>query len=486
MKRQFKFLLVSALSAALALQAGTALAGGFKFGGGGGGGGGNRSMPSLRSGNSGGMQFKRLSSGAPSRNMSGISSKNLSKPKFNVPNNSIRPINGNQIGVNKVNGGFKPSGIKIAKPVNDLGGRQVPAVKPNVLTGNVKSHLIGNGTGARPQAILNGPGKKVGIGIGDVKPVGGVQGKIAPAIGKQVAGKIGIGGPGSGPNKPIGIAKHHLGGQHHDKFCGTPWPGKGKADCHHVINLLVKHCVAKNDYHPCVKHYCPPPVYVDYGWIPVPVEVGVQTPVGVPGLGDLELVDVAMITDAMGDLGPLYQVTVRNSGESVAEQFRVSMVAVLGEITEDSPSVTVNVDRLAPGETATMQVQLPGAVLAMGPEGETAVGFDTLVVAVDSFDELVEANELNNVGTFKRAEIVLVQVEGVATETTVAAPAIEAPAGEAAPVEGTEEVPAVVEEGAAVEGEGPAPNEGAGPTEGLDIDNLELEGADSASELFVK
>ena len=69
------------------------------------------------------------------------------------------------------------------------------------------------------------------------------------------------------------------------------------------------------------------------------------------------------------------------------------MVAVLGEIAEDSPSVTVNVDSLAAGQTATLQIQLPVTVMALGPQGEEATAFDTMVVAIDSFDELLDKKE---------------------------------------------------------------------------------------------
>ena len=517
MKRHVKYLTLTALSVALALQAGAVWAGGFSFGGGrGGGGGGGGGGMSFRSGGSSmGGNFRSLSSGGnfsarPKMSISGNSSfRSLGANQFhgmNKPQGLGRVSQGNPLlnqgGVtgglhNKL--GSHPGVMKQAG--GPLGGPRVPGVTKNVLTGNVKSHLIGNGTGVNPRQILGGPNKPGGQGLG-IK-IGGAQGGPAvrrPGIAGGVAGgKVGgvigkIGGSGPAPAKiggGVGISiGNKIGGHHSGKFCGTPWPGhphKGKSDCHHVINLLVQHCMAKNHYEPCVKRYCPPQHFVETGWIPPP-PVAIALP-GQPAPGDLELVDVAMITDATDELGPLYQVTIRNAGEVTAEQFRVSMVAVLGEITEDSPSVTLNVDRLAPGESATLQVQLPGAVLAMGPEGETAVPFDTLVVAVDSFDELVEGNELNNVATLKRAEITIVQVETVATETTVAAPAegeATAPALEAAPAEGAPEAaPEATEELPAAEGEAPAPTDNAGPMDEIDIDSLDLGEADSAA-LFVK
>jgi|GEM_PF-2113536 len=507
MKRHIKYLTLAALGAALALQAGSAWAGGFSFGGsrGGGGGGG---MSSMRSGSSIGSNFR-----SSSRPMSGGSNFSM-KPKMSLGStnfhggsnklNGIGRINNNgssllsQSGITGMQGKFRPSNNVMKQAGNPLGGGRVPGVPNNVLTGNVKSHLIGQGTGANPRQILGGLNKPAGgLGIKIGGPNGGAQGGPAGGI---AGGKIGgpvdgivnkIGG-GPGPHKGGGglgitIGNKH-GGPQGGKFCGTPWPGQhhhGKSDCHHVINLLVQHCMAKNHYEPCVKHYCPPQHFVETGWIPAP-PVAIALP-GQPAPGDLELVEVSMLSDATGELGPMYQVTIRNSGEVLAEQFRVSLVAVLGEITEDSPSVTLNVDRLAPGESATLQVQLPGAVLAMGPEGEAAVPFDTIVVAVDSFDELVEGNELNNVATLKRAEITLVQVEGVATETTVAAAPVEgeatAPAAvESAPAEGEVEAgPEGAEELAPAEGQAPAPTEAPGSMDEIDIDNLDLGENDTAA-----
>jgi hypothetical protein len=120
--------------------------------------------------------------------------------------------------------------------------------------------------------------------------------------------------------------------------------------------------------------------------------------------GDLELVEIRMLNDSTDELGPLYELTIRNSGRAAAENFRVSLVAVLGQITTKSPSVTFKVDHVGPGESETLQVQLPGAVLSMGHNG-LPLAFDSLVVAVDSFDELTEENEQNNTATLQRTAI---------------------------------------------------------------------------------
>ena len=493
MKRHIRYLTLAALGAAFALQAGAVWAGGISFGGNRGGGGGG--VSNLRSGSPVSGNFKPANRQVSSVNnfkaQPKVSLGGNSAPVTKLQNVNRVPSNGSQLlsqgGITGVQAKVRPATNVMKQAGGPIGGNNVPAVPNNVLTGNVKSHLIGQGTGANPRQILGGvnkPAGGVGIKIGGPNgaPVAGPQGGPKGGIaGGKLGGPAGnivnkLGG-GPAPHKVgggLGITIGNKPGPHHDKFCGTPWPGhphKGKADCHHVINLLVQHCMAKNHYEPCVKRYCPPQYFVETGWIPPP-PVAIALP-GQPAPGDLELVDVAMIADAAGELGPLYQVTIRNSGEITAEQFRVSAVAVLGEITEDSPSVTVNVERLAPGEVATLQIQLPGAVLAMGPEGETAVPFDTLVVAVDSFDELVEGNELNNVATLKRADIALVQVEVVA-ETTVAAAPVQ---GQVAPPAAVESAPAegeAAEELPPADSQGPAPTEAPGSTGEIDIDSLDL------------
>lgn len=312
--------------------------------------------------------------------------------------------------------------------------RTFPQVNPNVLQGNVRNNLLGNASGMNP---------KLGIAKG-APPVGGHVGNVLAGQGHANIGK------------QVSI---HVGGT----------PRKGKADCRHVIDMLIRHSVGNRSYDPCIKHRCPDPMWAQVGWIPAPVFVA---PVGAPAMGDLELVEVGMVSDASPEQGPLYQVTVRNVGSTDAEHFRVSLVAVLGEIAEDSPSVTINVDRIAAGETATLQVQMPVGVMSLGAQGAAAAPFDTLVVAIDSFDELVESNELNNMATLKRAEVQLIQV-GVTATTEAAAPVEQTPASGDAPT-APQTTPT------APEGEAPKDNGG------LDLEDLGLDDADGAAELFTR
>lgn len=299
----------------------------------------------------------------------------------------------------------------------------LPGVNPNLSQGNVRNPLLGNGSGLNPRLASN-----------TTPPVAAAQ--AAPA---QAA---------------VAVA-----------------PVKGKADCRHVIDLLVHHCVGNRRIEPCAKHLLP-----DFRFLPplLAAHHGAIGPFGfaAPAIGDLELIEIGMLSDATEAAGPLYQVTIKNTGAHDAEHFRVSIVAVLGAIAEDSPSVTINVDRIGAGETATLQVQLPVAVMALTAEGAQPAAFDSMVVAIDSFDELVEDSELNNVSVLKRAEVHVVQV-GVAAAAQPGAPAAQAPAAAEAPA--TQEV-------------APPPQDSASPksTENIDLDSLDLSEAEGTRELFTR
>jgi len=63
----------------------------------------------------------------------------------------------------------------------------------------------------------------------------------------------------------------------------------------------------------------------------------------------------------------------------------------------------------------------------MGNRNGQVIGFQRLIVAIDSFDELVETNEANNLKAFACGEIPLAPVVTVeTTETSVTTPTEEA------------------------------------------------------------
>lgn len=217
--------------------------------------------------------------------------------------------------------------------------------------------------------------------------------------------------------------------------------------CHHVINLLMRY----GGSHGARTHT---------GAIPY----GDGLILG-NDIGDLELVSVAMLADGTETIGPTFAVTIRNNSHRDVSRFSVSAVAVLGRIRPMSPSTTVKVGKLCAGQELELHLQLPVECLAMGRAGNELLAFKSLVVAIDSFDELLECNESNNISVLDRATI------------PVAAPVVAQP-------EAVEEAPAETPVSPTAPGQQP-PAEGvpADPTapkapsklEDIDIDNLSLQ-----------
>ena len=132
-------------------------------------------------------------------------------------------------------------------------------------------------------------------------------------------------------------------------------------------------------------------------------------------------------------------------------------VGVHCQIDVHSPSTTICIARMEPCEEKLIHVQLPVTCMAMGPVGQQAA-FDTLIVALDSCDELLECDELNNVRILKRCDIVV-----AVAETPVAAQPAPVPAPAPAPGVATPPAP-----------EAPVEKESS-PLDDLDLDNLQLD-----------
>ncbi len=167
--------------------------------------------------------------------------------------------------------------------------------------------------------------------------------------------------------------------------------------------------------------------------------------------GDLELQCVHLVCEGDSCKGPVFQIGMRNSSSVPIGNFKVTLVGVLYQIHVHSPAITICIPRMEAGEETLIQMQLPQNCMCIPGGAEPAV-FDTLVVALDSYDELLECDELNNVQILKRCEI------GVLVSDTVDLPQGEA--GLAIPV------PSVV----APE----YPVQQPAPLDSIDLDKLEI------------
>jgi len=170
--------------------------------------------------------------------------------------------------------------------------------------------------------------------------------------------------------------------------------------------------------------------------------------------GDLQILCVSLVCDGDACKGPIFQIGMKNNSCVPVGNFKVSVVGVQCQIHVHSPTATVCIPRMEAGEETHIQVQLPVTCMCMGPIGQQAA-FDTLIVALDSYDELLECDELNNVQILKRAEIGLLVAAAPAEVVESAPVAPEPPAP--APESPQEKAPS--------------------PLDGLDLDNLDLEQA---------
>jgi hypothetical protein len=216
--------------------------------------------------------------------------------------------------------------------------------------------------------------------------------------------------------------------------------------CGHVIELMMRNRVRQLHGHGILPPESP---HVRIGLAP----------------GDLELLGVQLADPPTDACGPTYQISFRNNSPTAVTHFRITLVGVLGRIHPTCPSQTVTISRVEAGQTATIEMQLPLAAMSMGPSGSETAACDTLVIALDSFDEWIESNELNNVLILRRCEVPEVVADPLPTPAPATPPASSAPAepeGSDAPADSTP-----------LPGEKPAPS----PLDKIDLDKLDLDDA---------
>jgi hypothetical protein len=212
--------------------------------------------------------------------------------------------------------------------------------------------------------------------------------------------------------------------------------------CGHVINLMMANRRRQQMSRPGTSN-----VYLPH------LSVGL-TP------GDLELSSVMLVCDGDSQKGPVFEIGMKNNSDVPIGNFKVSIVGVLGQIHVHSPTVTVPIRRMEAGEQSLIQIQLPVTCMSMGLVSQQSA-FDTLIVALDSYDDLIECDELNNVQILRRLEIAHL----------VAPIQVAPPVADLALLESTP--PPAVTVPQVPEGTTPS------PLDGLDLDELELEEAKS-------
>ncbi|SMP51152.1 hypothetical protein SAMN06265222_103231 [Neorhodopirellula lusitana] len=125
-------------------------------------------------------------------------------------------------------------------------------------------------------------------------------------------------------------------------------------------------------------------------------------------VGDLCIADVQQFEVTDPACGPKFAVIVSNNSTRCVADFHVTVAATLGRLFPHSPQSTVKVGKIQPGEALQVEVTLPIEALAMGNRNGQVIGFQRVIVAIDSFDELFETDEGNNVKSFKACDIAFV------------------------------------------------------------------------------
>jgi len=234
----------------------------------------------------------------------------------------------------------------------------------------------------------------------------------------------------------------------YDVLAGKPLL-RHRNQCSHVIDLMIHNKLTGGKLAPHVVHGPYGPHFVQ------------------PNVGDLEIFSVQQVCEATTECGPKFAITFTNNSKHDVDCFHISLVAVLGHIDQFDPTTTVKVDCLKAGETATLEIALPLTAMAMPTTDQKLAEFDTLVVALDAYDEFLECDECNNIQILKRAEIATVVVEEKA--------AVEAPATEGPQAEGVEPDADLPE--AELPGRPAKPT----PLDDIDLDEIQLDGEEKTT-----
>jgi len=169
----------------------------------------------------------------------------------------------------------------------------------------------------------------------------------------------------------------------------------GPNRCDHVIRMLQRHGVNNSFDRTAASSLLN---YSPLGNLQVPSNE----------LGDLQIVRVSPLPPGEPSGGPQFSIVVMNQSCREVCHFHVSAVAVFGSINPCSPSNTVKVDKINPGEAVEVVVQLPIEAFRMGNRNGEILGYQKLIVAIDCFDALLETDEANNIRSFDAAEFVVV------------------------------------------------------------------------------
>lgn len=188
----------------------------------------------------------------------------------------------------------------------------------------------------------------------------------------------------------------------------------GPPGCGHVLDLLLRYGPLEGG----PGQRCGTVVPSAHGPFVMPAEE----------IGDLCIASVAESPASDPACAPTFLVAVTNSSTRAICDVQVSLVALLGPIKACDPTANACIQEIPAGATVEIEITLPVEALAMGSNGGAPVGFQKLLVAIDSLDRYVERCEANNLKLVCRNEIPQAVVEAApAAIETVPAEGVPAP-----------------------------------------------------------
>ncbi len=189
----------------------------------------------------------------------------------------------------------------------------------------------------------------------------------------------------------------------------------GPPGCEHVLDLLLRYGPLEGG--PGLQ--CGTVVPSAHGPFVMPAEE----------IGDLCIASVTESPASDPACAPTFLVAITNNSLRAVCDVQVSLVALLGPIKPCDPTAIACLKEIPAGATVEIEITLPVEALAMGSNGGAPVGFQKLLVAIDSLDRYVERCEANNLKLLCRADIpqAVVEVSAPAAIETVPAEGVPAP-----------------------------------------------------------
>ncbi|TWU59924.1 hypothetical protein Poly51_01970 [Rubripirellula tenax] len=197
----------------------------------------------------------------------------------------------------------------------------------------------------------------------------------------------------------------------------------GNPRCDHVIAQVMRHGVNQSiDRSAAVGNIAGS---TPFGFASIPSDQ----------IGDLQIVSVHRCGDLQNPVGPRFKIVVMNQSQHRVDGVDVSLVALLGAIQPHCPNATVRTCAIEPCTAAEVEITLPIEAISMGNNHGVVIGFQRLVVAIDSHDEWMEIDEANNIQAMAVATIPVIAPVITQVSTEVSQP-------EFAPSESAPSVPA--------------------------------------------